>query len=1156
MKAYEIFYYQYLTQRLRSRQALLLSAVLLLLAVGWGAAIWRGQQVDAEIRQQLLAQAKAVARTINPQRIKALSFTAADIDRPAFQRLRGQMRNYAQATGQRGIYSIALRDGAMIFGPESFAADDPLASPPGTVYQRPPAELNEIFQDGQPRAIGSYTDEYGVFISAYAPVADSRTGQPLLIIAIDIEASQWRAQVWRARAGPLLFILGLIALLLAGAVLFKRRDRWPAPRQMRWHHLETHLATVVGLLLTGGAVWLVHNGETHSRQAIFSQIAEARADSLVRKFLNFRDHQLAGLAQFFKNSELVTRVEFQRYAELFVETTVQAYEWIPQVPATAKLALETEMRREGFKAFTIFEKDARGASLPAKTRDVYYPVIYIEPLAGNETALGYDLGSEPTRRAALEETLQTGLPTATDPIRLVQATSAEQLGVLAYYPVFTDLKPTGETVRNASSVSSHGFVLAVLRLTSALVESLAQSGYQDAFVYVDMLQLSAEKKPVWLAFSSEEHARHHPSIDKLIRWNDNGLASMVYPLFVFGKTYTLVTHPGPAFLAAYPQRAGVVAGGVGLLLTGVLTAFVGFLNQRRVSLENLVQARTTALQENQERYRVLFESLRDAVFVADATTGFILRVNQAAEKLLNRPRSEIIGLHQTAIHPPSEMERYVDQFQRYVTGETGHVDAEVYTCDGRRVPVEITSSLIRMPDGTLTIQGIFRDATERQRALEEREAAEAALHRLAHYDSLTHLPNRRLFLDHLANAQAIARRSGHYGAILLVDLDDFKQVNDARGHAVGDQILCEVAARLTGALREEDLVAHFGSDEFVVLLANLANVQQVAARLARNVANKIHAAILTPFPMPNSDCALGASIGVTLFPKDLERDDDLLKEADTAMHRAKAAGRNNVYFFEAAMQAEVENRFALESELRRAMGRDELRLYFQPQVDRNGRIVAAEALLRWQHPERGLIPPLHFIPLAEETGLIVPMGEWVLEKTCHCLARIAVAGQTLRLAVNVSPRQLRQPNFAKRIKALLTATGADPDRLTLEMTEGLAIENIDSAIITLSELKTLGIHLSIDDFGTGYSSLAYLKRLPMDELKIDRSFIRDIPGDPNDVALVEAILAVARHLSLAVVAEGVETEEQVAFLRARDCNLYQGYLFGRPEPAETFLQSL
>ncbi|HRX71222.1 MAG: CHASE domain-containing protein [Candidatus Competibacteraceae bacterium] len=387
MKAYEIFYYQYLTQCLRSRQALLLSAVLLLLAAGWGAAIWRGQQTDAEIRQQLLAQAKAIARTINPQRIKALSFTAADIDRSAFQRLRGQMRNYAQATGQRGIYSIALRDGAMIFGPESFAADDPLASPPGAVYQRPPAELNEIFQNGQPRTIGPYTDEHGAFITACAPVADSRTGQPLLIIAIDIEASQWRAQVWWARVGPLLFILGLIALLLAGAVLFKRRDRWPEPRRMRWRHLETHLAAVVGLLLTGGVVWLVHNGETHSRQAIFSQIAEARADSLVRKFLNFRDHQLAGLAQFFKNSELVTRVEFQRYAELFVETAVQAYEWIPQVPATARLALETEMRREGFKAFTIFEKDARGASLPAKTRDVYYPVVYIEPLAGNETAL-------------------------------------------------------------------------------------------------------------------------------------------------------------------------------------------------------------------------------------------------------------------------------------------------------------------------------------------------------------------------------------------------------------------------------------------------------------------------------------------------------------------------------------------------------------------------------------------------------------------------------------------------------------------------------------------------------------------------------------------------------------------------------------------------
>lgn len=793
---------QRLAQPLRSRRVLILCAVLLLLAGGWGATRWHSQQVDAEIRQQLLAQVKAVARTVNPQRIKALSFTAADADQPAFQRLRGQMRNYARTMGHRGIYSIALRDGVMIFGPESFATDDPLASPPGTVYQKPPSGLSDVFQDGQPRVLGPYTDEYGDFVSAYAPILDPHSSRLLMITAIDIPAEQWRAQVRWAWWLLLLFMLGLIALLLTGS-------------------------------------------------------------------------------------------------------------------------------------------------------------------------------------------------------------------------------------------------------------------------------------------------------------------------------------------------------------------FRGFLNQRQVKLADLLaQARTAAMQENEERYRALFESLRDAVFVADATTGLILRVNQAAEKLLDRPRTEIVGVHQTALHPPGAAERYAEQFQRHVAGETAYVEAEVYTRDGRRVPVEITSSLIQMPDGSLALQGIFRDVTERLRALDEQKAVEEALHRLAHYDPLTHLPNRRLFLDHLTSAQAVARRGSHYGAILLVDLDDFKQVNDARGHAVGDQILCEVAARLTRTLREEDVVAHFGGDEFMVLLANLADAQEVAARLARNIANKIHAAILTPFALPTGDCALGASIGVTLFPKDLERDDDVLKEADTAMHRAKAAGRNNVYFFEAAMQAEVENRFALESELRRAIGRDELRLYLQPQVDRNGRIVAAEVLLRWQHPERGLVPPFHFIPLAEETGLIVPMGEWVLEKTCRCLARMAEAGQALRLAVNVSPRQLRQPHFAQRIKALLVATGADPGQLTLEMTEGLAIENIDSAITTLSELKALGLHLSIDDFGTGYSSLTYLKRLPINELKIDQSFIRDVPGDPNDVALVEAILAVARHLSLSVVAEGVETEEQVAFLRARGCDLYQGYLFGRPEPAETFLLSL
>ncbi|MCB1920611.1 MAG: EAL domain-containing protein [Candidatus Competibacteraceae bacterium] len=439
--------------------------------------------------------------------------------------------------------------------------------------------------------------------------------------------------------------------------------------------------------------------------------------------------------------------------------------------------------------------------------------------------------------------------------------------------------------------------------------------------------------------------------------------------------------------------------------------------------------------------------------------------------------------------------------------------------------------------------------------ISQQKAAEDALHQLAYYDPLTQLPNRQLFLEHLATAQASAQRGCHYGAVLFVDLDDFRRISDARGHEIGDQLLQEVATRLTRFLRAEDIVAHFGGDRFTVLLINLADTQEGAARFARGVAEKVRLALSMPIQQQNYTYVLGASVGIALFPAQGNPPDEPLKHAETALNQAKVAGRNAVRFFEAAMQTQVENRVALESEMRGAIERNELRLYLQPQVDGEGRIIGAEVLLRWQHPERGIIPPDHFIPLAEETGLIVDMGEWVLLEICRLLARMTAVGQPLRLAVNLSPRQFRQPHFATRVKAALSATGADPAWLTLEITEGLAIQDIKGTIAILSALKALGIHLSIDDFGTGYSSLAYLGQMPVDELKIDKSFLQRVPHDAHNTALVETILAIARHLHLSVVAEGVETVEQADFLRTRNCDCYQGYLYGRPEPAETFLRS-
>lgn len=425
--------------------------------------------------------------------------------------------------------------------------------------------------------------------------------------------------------------------------------------------------------------------------------------------------------------------------------------------------------------------------------------------------------------------------------------------------------------------------------------------------------------------------------------------------------------------------------------------------------------------------------------------------------------------------------------------------------------------------------------------------AEAQVKHLAYHDVLSGLPNRALFQDRLTQAAAAARRSHRFGALMFVDLDHFKQLNDVYGHALGDAVLKEVASRLQFYLRQEDTVARLGGDEFVVLLPALGAEADGAATLARAVADKIRLALEAPMLIDGTSYHTAASMGVTLFPKGDESVDDLMREADIAMYRAKESGRNAISFFQADMQHSVTQRYALEQELREAVAQQAFELHLQSQVDAQGRVTGAEALVRWRHPTRGLVAPATFIPLAEASRLILPLGDWVLQQACAVIARLDACGHSLHIAVNVSPLQFAQANFVARIRDILSTTGADPTHLTLEITEGLLVEHLTETMGRMAELADLGIRFSIDDFGTGYSSLSYLKRLPLYELKIDKSFVQDVPDDPNDVALVETILAMSRHLHLNVVAEGVETAAQFEFLKSRGCTRFQGYHFHRPQ---------
>jgi diguanylate cyclase (GGDEF)-like protein/PAS domain S-box-containing protein len=565
-------------------------------------------------------------------------------------------------------------------------------------------------------------------------------------------------------------------------------------------------------------------------------------------------------------------------------------------------------------------------------------------------------------------------------------------------------------------------------------------------------------------------------------------------------------------------------------------------------LQNDIELRKKTENElfkSERKYRTLFEKTPDAILIIDSS-NFVDCNDATVEMLRYKSKEELLMTHPSELspsHQPDGRESWekAEEMMTLAFKNGNHrFEWDHKRANGEVFPVEVLLTSIPVGDHNI-LYTVWRDITERKKD-------EETIRHQAYYDSLTDLPNRTLFVDRLQQAIFHAKRYRHYSAVLFLDLDMFKKINDSLGHSIGDELLIEVGNRIKECLRVGDTAARLGGDEFVVLLPELQN-NDSSYSLAEKVADKIRDEIDKPFLIEQYELKTSTSIGISVFTGKLESHDDILRQADMAMYKAKSDGRNAIRFFLPSMQSEVLKRLTLEKDLINAFKNDEFYLCYQPQFTNNNKIIGVEALIRWEHPVQGNISPMEFIPIAEDLGLIIPMSEWVLNTAMVDMLsfiNILKDKEPINLSVNLSPLQFHQENFILNIKKSIATNQFSPDYLTLEITENIIIDNIEDTIEKCKVLKDIGINISLDDFGTGYSSLGYLKQLPIDELKIDKSFVADIETNNDDAVLVETIIAMAHHLKLSVVAEGVETKAQREFLESKKCDIYQGYYFSKP----------
>ena len=935
----------------------------------------------------------------------------------------------------------------------------------------------------------------------------------------------------------------------------------PRSRKSSRISLAALLTLLTGCAVTAMLFVAVSALEYGKMELSFQQRAHLRA-AAIHRGLDDTLELVTILNDLFKSVDQVSREQFADFTRPLLARYpfVQAFNFHRVLNDADAPAFEAAMRARhpGYRLH-----DAGDLPLAPRARHVI--VDYLEPMRGNQAAFGLDVASLAPMAEVIHDAVGAGQTRATPLLKLAQE-RAGQRGFVVMMPVYRRGADTSTAAQRQAAWI--GNTSAVIRSTDMVHKILLGADLLEDRQLVLRVYIGDAGRPGNLVYSLGQPGGGNAAARPLQRWFAFNYHELYASTFsAAGQTWQVQVMPLPhAFLSDHLGSLSTLIGG--LLFSLLTAAFVNSLARRSLRVQRLVDERTLdlqrsnellnqdvasrkrteeALQESEHRFKRLLALSSDWYWEQDAefrftniTGGFFDKGKQDPGRFLGKTRWEL--------HPEMWNNRWGRDHRTALEAHLpfSNLEYALTGIDGQTHWFSTSGEPVFDQDGR------FRGYRGTGSEITERKLSEQRIHHIAHHDVLTGLPNRALLQDRLTQAAAYANRSGNPLWVMLIDLDRFKFVNDSLGHKAGDLLLKTVAQRLRDSVRESDTVARLSGDEFVAILTEYPD-----AALTREVTQRIMRAVAQPVMLEGKEFFVTCSIGVAVYDPDGTPAQRLIEHADIAMYRAKKMGRNNTQFYQPAMNEEALERVRIESALRNALERNEFVLHYQPQLDlQSGRVVGMEALIRWRHPELGMVAPHRFIGLAEETGLIVPIGAWVLQSACAQAKAWQDAGHgPLRIAVNLSPRQFSEPNLVTSIAEVLRHTGLPPSCLEIELTEGLFMHDVALAVELLHKLKALGLALSIDDFGTGYSSFSYLRKFPIDVLKIDRSFVSDIV-EGDEAAIVVSIIALAHNLKLRVIAEGVETAAQLDYLRRNGCDEMQGYYFSPPVAAADFEQIL